>query len=246
MFPTLSLGPVVLPTAGIVYILGVWLLLSVIEKAAKALNLNVEATYNLATLTLVVGLIGARVIFVALHWSAYQENLIGIVWPLTSGFDIWGGLIFGLAAAFFYGRYRQLPPFATLDALLPGLLIAFIIISLADFLGGPGYGKETSLFWGIDLFGIRRHPVQIYEIVVGVLALTAWWRTLPHRTFDGQLFLIGTAVYSAGRLLVDAFRANAWLTNSGYHVLQILSLFILLASLLILARKQSASPRMTS
>jgi prolipoprotein diacylglyceryltransferase len=65
---------------------------------------------------------------------------------------------------------------------------------------------------------------------------------LPNQTFDGQLFLIGTAVYSAGRLLTDAYRANAWLTNSGYHIIQILSLLILLTTLILLARNQSTAP----
>jgi prolipoprotein diacylglyceryltransferase len=112
-----------------------------------------------------------------------------------------------------------------------------MIVSLADFLGGPGFGEETAVFWAIPVFGIQRHPVQVYEILVGGLALFAWWRTLPNRTFDGQLFLVGTAVYSAGRLLTDAFRANAWLTTSGLHILQILSLLILLISLFLLGRK---------
>lgn len=242
MLPTISLGSIVIPTAGLVYILGAWITLSVIERAAKASNLDAEATYSLSAVALAAGFIGARLTFVVLHWSAYQNNLGGIVWPLTSGFEIWGGLFFGLTAAFFYGRARQLPPLATLDALVPGLLTAFIIISLADFLGGPGYGEETDVFWGILLFGVRRHPVQIYEIVIGLLALLVWWRNLGHRTFDGQLFLIGTAVYSGGRLLVDPYRANAWLTSSGYHILQIFSLLILLACLLILARKMIPAP----
>ena len=237
MLPAINLGSLVLPTAGLVYILGAWIVLSVIERAAKSLSLDAEATYSLSTIALAAGFIGARLTFVFLHWSAYQDNLAGIVWPLTSGFDIWGGLFFGLAAAFFYGRARQLPPLRTLDALTPGLLSALLIISLADFLAGPGYGVETDLFFGIVLFGIRRHPVQLYEILIGIVALLAWWRTFPRSTFDGRLFLTGTAVYSAGRLFVDAFRANAWLTNSGYHVLQILSLLILLAALFLLGRQ---------
>ncbi len=242
MFPTISLGSIVLPTTGLVFIIGAWVLLSVIERAAKALKLDAEATYNLSTVALVGGFVGARLTFVLLHWSAYQENLAGIVWPLTSGFDLWGGLFFGITAAFFYGRARQLPPYATLDALIPGLITALIIVSLADFLGGPGFGEESSVFWAIPVFGIRRHPVQIYEIIIGGLALFAWWRTLSNTTFDGQLFLVSTAVYSAGRLLTDAFRANAWLTTSGFHILQILSLLILLAALFFLGRKMVVVP----
>lgn len=237
MLPTISLGSIVLPTAGLIYIIGAWVVLSVIERAARMLKLDAEATYSLSTVALAAGFVGARLTFVALHWSAYQDNLVGIIWPLTSGFDIWGGLFFGLAAAFFYGRSRQLPPLATLDALIPGLLAAFMVISLADFLGGPGYGEETDVFWGVVLFGIRRHPVQLYEIVTGLIAILIWYRARPVRTFDGQLFLLGTAVYSAGRLLTDAYRANAWLTEGGYHILQILALLILLVSLTALARK---------
>jgi phosphatidylglycerol:prolipoprotein diacylglycerol transferase len=240
MLPTISLGSFVLPTNGLVYILGVWVALSVIERAAKSLKLDVEATYNLSTVALVGAFIGARFTFVALHWSAYQDNLAGIIWPLTSGYEIWGGLFLGLAAAFFYGRSRQLPPLPTLDALIPGLLTALIIVSLADFLAGPGYGEETTAFWSIPVYGIRRHPVQLYEILTGGLALFAWWKTLPKKRFDGQLFLVGTAVYSAGRLLTDAFRANAWLTESGLHVLQIVSLLILLLCLFSLGRKMVA------
>jgi phosphatidylglycerol:prolipoprotein diacylglycerol transferase len=242
MLPTLSLGPLVLPTSGLVYIVGAWVILSVIERAAKALNLDAEATYSLSTTALIAGFVGARLTFVVLHWSAYQDNLAGIVWPLTSGFDLWGGLVIGLATAFFYGRYRQLPPFATLDAIMPGLLSALIVISLADFLGGPGYGEETNVFWGIVLYGIRRHPVQIYEILVAVLALAAWLRMLPHKSFDGQLFLVGTAVYSAGRLLTDTYRANAWLSDNGIHILQIFALVTLLVSLALLARKMVVAP----
>lgn len=234
MLPTISIGPLVLPTAGLIYIVGVWVVLSVIERTAKALKLNVEATYGVTIVALLAGFIGARLVFVVLHWTAYRGNLVGIVWPLTSGFDVWGGLIIGLAAAVFYGRFKQLPPAATLDALAPGLLVALMCVSLADLLAGPGYGTRSTVLWAISLFGIRRHPVQIYELMVAVLALLAWWWAYRRPIFSGQLFLSAAAVYSGGRLFVDAFRANAWLTSGGYHVMQFISLIILLVSIFLL------------
>lgn len=237
MFPTITLGPLVLPTAGLVYIVGAWIVLTVIERSAKALKLDAESTYTLSVVGLASGLIGARLVFVILHWTAYQGNLFSIFWPLTSGFDQWGGIIIGSMAAFFYGRGKRLPFWATLDGLAPGFLAALIFVSLADFLAGPGYGTETSLPWAINLFSIRRHPVQIYEIIVGLLAMLVWWRAFDRRTFAGQLFLASMAVYTGGRLLADAFRANAWLTASGYHVMQILSLVILLVCVFLLGRQ---------
>lgn len=242
MFPTINIGPFVFPTAGLVYIFGVWLCLGLVERAARRLHLNAETTYALAATAVFAGLIGARLAFVALYWPAFQESPLSIIWPLTSGYNAWGGLVVGLAAAIFYGRARQLPPAATLDALAPGLVAGLMVVSLADFLAGPGFGTLTNLPWGIDQFGLYRHPVQIYEIIVGVLALLLWWWLAGRPAFAGQLFLATAAVYSGGRLFVDAFRANAWLTNSGWHVLQIISLAVVLTSLLLLARLTTEMP----
>lgn len=237
MFPTVNVGPFVFPTAGLVYIFGAWTCLWLIERSARRLRLNVEATYALAATAVFAGLVGARLTFVALYWPAFQENPLGIVWPLTSGYNAWGGLIVGAAAAFFYGRAKQLPPAATLDALAPGLIAGLIVVSLADFLAGPGFGTLTMLPWGIDRFGLYRHPVQIYEIIAGFVALLLWWWLTGRRVVAGQPFLATLAVYSGGRLFVDAFRANAWLSSGGWHVLQFICLLITLGSLLLLARR---------
>ncbi|KPK11370.1 MAG: hypothetical protein AMJ56_06365 [Anaerolineae bacterium SG8_19] len=236
MYPTITIGPLVLPSAGLVYIVGAWVALSMVERSAKKLGLEADATYAMAVTAVVAGFIGARLLFVVFHWQAYQNNLIGVVWPLTGGFNFWGGMLFALSAAFLYGRARQLPLKASLDAMAPGLLVGFMVISLADFLSGPGYGTETGFPLGINVFGIRRHAVQIYEILVALIALIVWWRAYDYRQYDGQLFLMTTAVYAAGRLFVDAFRDNSPLTSNGYHIVQIISLVVLLACVYLLGR----------
>lgn len=241
MYPSLSIGPLVISTAGLVYILGAWLALMAVERAAKMVGAQVQPTYGLAFISLLAGFIGARLVFVVTHWSAYVENPIDIVWPLTTGFSPAGGLLIGLAVALYYGRWKRLPLLTTLDALLPGAIVGFMVVSLADFLGGPGYGQETTLPWGIDLFGIIRHPVQIYELIVGVVALVAWYYAIRARAKPGRAFLFATATYAAGRLLVDAFRADTPLTSGGFHIIQIISLVVMLACLAILAFDSSAS-----
>lgn len=236
MLPALNIGPFVFPTAGLTIILGTYLALGLVERAARRLRQPVEPYYGLAVTSLLAGLIGARLVFVGLYWSAFQENLLSIVWPLNTGYHVGGGLFFAAAAAFFYGRFHQLPPAQTLDILAPGLLTALMVVSLADFLAGTGYGTLTTLPWGINFFGVRRHPVQLYELLLGIEALTLWFsrsqRPLPHA---GYLFLLVTAVYATGRLFLDTFRATAWLTPSGWHGLQLLTLLIALTCLGLLA-----------
>lgn len=240
MLPTINVGPLVISSASLVYILGVWLALWAVEKAASSLNLHVPWTYNLATIGLVSGFIVARLAFVATYWDAYRDNLLGIIWPLTGGFNLWAGLLAGCFAAFFYGRARDLQPGSTLDALAPGLLVGFMTISLADFLGGPGYGIETDVPWAISLFGVQRHPVQVYELIVAILALGAWLAYRKRLEFGGQLFLMAAAVFSAGRLFTEAYRANAVLTDDGIRVLQVIALVATLGAMALLMRFATA------
>jgi hypothetical protein len=47
--------------------------------------------------------------------------------------------------------------------------------------------------------------------------------------------LVATAVYCAGRLFVDAFRADPWVTSGGFHVVQVVCLAAVLVSLSFLA-----------
>ena len=245
MLPYLNLGPLGLPTAPLVYLLGMWLSLLAVDRAARRLGLDPERYYGLAATTLLGGFIGARLIFVLLHWSSYDDNLLGIVWPLNSGYNAFGGVLIAAAAAFFYARWRHLPLWPALDALTPGILVFLIAVALADFLGGSSYGSLTSMPWGVTVFGVRRHAVQLYEALAGVAALGAWWVATsdltglgrPVRSYvAGRPFLLAVAVYAAGRLFVDAYRENATLV-SGFHVVQIVALVILILALVALARR---------
>lgn len=247
MLPYINIGPVGLPTAPLVYLLGLWLALYAVDRAARRLGRDPERHYAVASVALLGGFIGARLVFVLLHWSSYDDNLLGILWPLTSGYNAAGGVLIGLAAAFFYGRWRDLAFWPTLDVLAPGLLIFLMAVSLAEFLGGAGYGSLTSLPWGINQFGVRRHAVQIYEIVAGVVALAAWWAaTVPRfRGVEGRPFLVAVAVYAAGRLFVDAFKETTPLVGGGFHLIQIAALATVLVALLLLSRLSPPEPTST-
>jgi prolipoprotein diacylglyceryltransferase len=243
MLPYLNLGPLGFPTAPLVVLFGAWLSLYAVDRAARRLGRDPEALYGLAAVTLVAGFAGARAGFVLLHWPSYDDNLLGIVWPLNSGYDGISGVITAGAAIFFYARWKRLAVWDGLDALAPGLILFLMTLSLADFLGGPGYGSLTSMPWGISNYGVRRHAVQLYELLAGGLALAAWWAATDTRLRDvaGRPFLLAVAVYALGRLFVDAYRENAWLTAGGYHVVQIIALVVALAALGLLAWRSHAA-----
>ncbi|MCB9007953.1 MAG: prolipoprotein diacylglyceryl transferase [Ardenticatenaceae bacterium] len=237
MFPYVNIGPLAFPSTGLVILLGAWLGLSLVERTAKRLGQNQTLIYGVAATAVFLGFIGARLTYVVQRWPAFRHNLLDIIWPLNTGYVVWGGVVLGLIAAFFYARSKRLALWPTLDALAPGIVFALMMASLADFVGGPGFGSLTAVPWGISQYGVKRHPVQLYEILVGGLALLAWWRSSQRAGhIAGRPFLMATAVYSAARLFVDAFRETAWVTGEGFHILQISSLVILLAALFQIGR----------
>ena len=250
MYPALNLGPLVIPTAVFALLLGGWLALTVVERAAPRVGGVPAQLYALATAMIVAGIVGARLSFVFLHWEAFRENLLGVVWPLNSGYELWGGLLFALVAAWLQMRRDQLALGAVLDGLLPGLLTLLIFISLSDFLGGSGYGLETELPWGLRLFDlpVRRHPVQLYEILVGGVALGSWWYLVRGRApapagshIARSSILIPTALYAAGRLFVEAFRANSILVGDGWRLVQLVCLLALAVALWLYAQAAPVS-----
>jgi prolipoprotein diacylglyceryltransferase len=241
VLPYLNIGPIGLPTSPLIFIIGVWLALYAVDRAARRLRQDPELHYGLASVVLLAGFLAARLGFVLLHWSAYDDNLLGIIWPLTTGYSSLFGVLGGVAAGYFYGRWRRIKLWPALDVLTPGLAIFLMTVSLADFLGGPGYGSLTALPWGIDLFGVRRHAVQVYELGVGLATLAVWWAATSSPTstksyLSGRPFLLATAVYAAGRLFVDAYRETTFLTSGGLHLMQIIALAVLLGVLFMLIR----------
>jgi phosphatidylglycerol:prolipoprotein diacylglycerol transferase len=244
MFPTVNIGSLSFPTAGLVILLGTWLCLTLVERTADRIRQNRELIFGLAATAVFTGFIGARLTFVAQYWPAFSQNLLNIIWPLNTGYNVWGGLLLGLAGAFFYARAKRLAPAPTLDALAPGIVLGLMVMSLADFLGGPGFGSLTAVPWGITQFGVRRHPVQLYELLVGGLALFSWWQASRPTLYEvGRPLLITIAVYSAGRLFVDAFRDNALTIGAGYHLVQVASLVILLVALFQIGRLTQSEPK---
>ena len=234
MYPSINIGSFALPTAGLLYIFGAYFCLGLIEKTAVRVKHDPQDIYALGTTALVAGIVGARLVFVTEYWAAFSSNLVSIVWPLNTGYNGWAGLFIGLAAGFFYARGKQMPAAKTGDALIPGVIFGFIILSVKDFLAGPGFGTVSAVPWALSQFGLSRHPVQIYEILAGLLGLAIWWRLSSKSQMAGFLFWVTTAVYSASRLYLEAFRDNAWLTTSGLHIWQIVCLILLVVSIIFL------------
>jgi prolipoprotein diacylglyceryltransferase len=243
MFPVIHLGPLSIQARGLILLAAFWLSAEAAERGAKRLGLRGDVVYSLAFIAAVAGLIGARLGYVLEHWSAYQNDLGAIVALNFNTLSPLAGVVTGVIAAYLYARRKGMASRKLLDALTPGFIVFAAGLALADLASGDAYGWPSSLPWAIELWGAARHPTQIYQllavIVIGLIVLKT------NRSFDGAWFGLFVALYSAARLLIEAFQGDSE-TIGGLRIAQVWSLIVLLLMLALLRRWARSSASETS
>lgn len=242
MYPSISIGPVLVQTPGLALLLGVWVSLTLIEKEALRLRLNKEQVYNLAFWGLVAGIIGARLAYAARFLNVYLDDPLGLVALNPGTLSPGDGLVIGLLAALIYGWRVKLPLRPTLDALAPGLAAFMIAFGAAHLLSGDAFGAPTELPWAVYLWDEYRHPTQIYEIILAVGVFLVVWKRPFGRPGAGLNFLVAVSLTSASRLFLEAVRGDSLLWVGGTRAAQVVSLGILLVSLYLM-RVWALSPQ---
>ena len=231
MYPTLSIGPLSLPTYPLLLMLGYFLGLWFASKVAARRGLDPDHFYNMGFYGLIAALIAGRLGHVIVYFPAYASDPLSVISPNMSAIQPWFAAAAALAVVIWYQRKYNIPIPEMLDALAGGALVLLAAMALADGLNGLNYGEPTMAPWGIYQWNVARHPVQYYEFL-GVLAVLAGFWALLRRLQPGFAALFALAGYAGVRLLVDAFRAEAITVGDGYRLSQIIAWIVLLGALL--------------
>jgi phosphatidylglycerol:prolipoprotein diacylglycerol transferase len=232
MFPILQLGPLALPVPALSLLLALWLGLSLAEKFAQKRGLNADALYNLTFLTLLSGIIGARLFFALQNFSAFVQTPLSLFSRETGSLDPFGGFTSALLAALIYGRRSGLKLWPTFDGLTPLFAALAVGLGISHLASGAAFGMETSLPWGIELWGAIRHPTQVYEIGLALaILLFLGWKVKNNPPKDGSLFLLFVALTAGAQLFVEGFRGDSSLLPSGIRIGQVLAWLALAGAL---------------
>jgi phosphatidylglycerol:prolipoprotein diacylglycerol transferase len=243
MLPYLRLGPLLLQTAGLALLLGVWVGLSLTERGAQRVGIKPDLVYNLAFYGLVGGLIGARLAYAARYLSAYLASPISLVALNPNTLSPGDGLLIGALVAGIYGWRKELKLRPTLDALAPGLAAFMVALGASHLLNGEAFGSPANLPWSIYLWNEYRHPTQIYEILAAIVIFLVVWRRPLGQPGQGVNFLQVVALSAAARVFLEAFRGDSLVWPGGFRAAQVIGLLVLLASLwLIKAWSRPDSP----
>ena len=249
-----SIGPFTVYWYGIIIALAFVAGIAYVLRRTKQFGLDPDRVVDVLLGSIVGGIVGARLYFVAFSWDLYKDDLLSIFKIWEGGIAIYGGLIGAFLVALLMCKLRKVPVRPMFDLAAAGIMLGQAIGRWGNFVNIEAFGGNTTLPWGMTSPSIVRyltenqaalesigmtvdpnlpvHPTFLYEslwCLVGFVLLAVYTK---HRRFDGEIFLFYTAWYGIERFVVEGLRTDSLMIGR-VRVSQILALLLFIASIAI-------------
>lgn len=159
---------------------------------------------------LIPGLLFARLWYVIIFWSEYQDNILKAFFVWEGGLSIFGAYAGGIIGTFAYAKSRKLPFVMLLELAFVFVPLAQIIGRFGNFLNQELYGPETNLPWGMYVreTGTYHHPAFLYEQIGNTIVFLLLYRYYKLKGLEGNGRLVAMYMlfYGIVRFVVDIFR----------------------------------------
>ena len=238
------IGPLLITWHGVFAVLGIiaaarlgfWLL-------QKDLP-NLTGTGDGLAWMVVLGLIGARLLYVWENFRLFADGQLLRIFALTEGgISQWGGLFGAMAGTYVWARRSKFSFWKIIDAGGAAAMIGLAIGRIGDVVNGEHHGSPTNLPWGVEYVnpntlgepGRVVHPEVAYEMVLCLLILGALLpvhQRLKARLPDGVLGLIYFGIYAAGRFVLSFLRTDPSLFL-GLRQAQLASAAVVLVAIIV-------------
>jgi len=166
MHPELIEIPIIHVTVksyGMMMVVGFLAAVTVIRLLSRRFTQDPQHITNAALYSLIAGVIGARVFFVAHYFDQFRDDPLGVFAIWKGGLELLGGVLLAIVVILFYIRYHKLPLRHYLDVLAIGLMMALVFGRIGCFLNGCCYGKPTDLPWGVRFpYGSFAYRSQVH------------------------------------------------------------------------------------
>lgn len=164
-----------------------------------------------------VGIICARLYYVAFEWHYYSQNLSKIFSIWEGGIAIYGGIIGGILGFWMYSKIKKVSFLSLLDSGACCVLIGQAIGRYGNFVNQEAYGSETTSIFRMvfntpleNAGAIGFHPTFFYESCwsfIGVILL--YFISKNMYKFKGQIALSYLAWYGFGRGFIEGLRTDS-------------------------------------
>jgi phosphatidylglycerol:prolipoprotein diacylglycerol transferase len=246
-----TLGPFTLHTYGVLLAIAFLAGLFVASRQAKRAGLDSARITDMAVWVLIAGLLGAKLLLVAVDWRYFTTNPGELLMLFKSGGVFYGGLLGGILVAWWYIRRHKLPGWQVADVLAPGVVLGQAVGRLGCFAAGCCWGKPATVPWAVtftDVYAARAvgtpldtplHPTQIYESIAAFLIFAVLLWMAPRKRFHGQVVLAYVTLYSAARFGLEFLRGDpdrgSWFRGA-LSTSQLIGIVLILGAALLLPR----------
>jgi len=196
--------------------LAVLLALWGISRIARREGYDSSMVLDLVILSVLGGLIGARLAYVlGYDWPGFVANPLIVFSIGPGGIEgmIWyGSFIGGIIPFGLYIWKKNLSFWKVADMFSPYLALGYAVVRVGCFLRGCCYGNITSGPWGvvfpyIDSFS--RYPTQLFSSALNLLLFVFLLWLYKRRSFSGQIFISYLLGYGIYRFIIEFFRYSA-------------------------------------
>ncbi|MBQ3075307.1 MAG: prolipoprotein diacylglyceryl transferase, partial [Clostridia bacterium] len=184
----------------------------ILRNAVKKEGLNADSFLDYFIITIPVGVLGARAMYVLAKLEEY-ESFADMIAIWNGGLAIYGGVIAGAITVLVIAKIKKHNPLAVFDSIIPGLLIAQSLGRWGNFINGEAYGETVThaMPWGMVVNGVGPvHPTFLYESIITFVGFClAQFLIYRLKKSDGQVFAFYLIWYGAGRTLVEGLRVDS-------------------------------------
>lgn len=159
----LKIGPLEIRYYGLMYAISFMIAIYFGKKWAEKKGINGIVFENFAFITIISGLIGARLYYVLLSLNYYLNNPLDIIAIWKGGLAIHGGIISGFLGALFYSKKHKLNLWNLTDINAPFLLLGQGIGRIGNLMNGEIHGVPTFTPWNI-IFSRQSRFKEWYEM----------------------------------------------------------------------------------
>lgn len=194
---------------GILIACGILMAILVSSKEARRLGYQEGQVTDICLFAIPLGIVGARLYYVAFNWSQYAGDLIEIINIRGGGLAIHGGILAGILTVWVFTRIKKLEFFRMADILVLGLPMAQAIGRWGNFINGEAHGGPTNLPWAILVEGQRVHPTFLYESLWDWMIFVYIFMIRKNKKYEGQLLVDYIFLYSLGRFFIEGLRTDS-------------------------------------
>ena len=238
---SLDLGPLTLRGYGLMIALGVLAAVWLTAKRFVDRSLSADHAAGIAMWSVPAGIIGARFYHVITDWGRFSGNWGEAFKIWKGGLGILGGVIVGYLAAMIYCKRANLDLRTVMDVAAPSIPLAQMIGRWGNWFNQELYGRPSELPWALEIDPENRpvqhleqatfHPTFLYESLWNLMVVLVLIKIdRMKRLTAGMLFIVYFALYSIGRIWVEALRIDEATKIAGLRVnIWVFSLLLLLS-----------------